>query len=64
MNEATSPSRRPDPVPSVEDLDVCIREVGANVSVIEQTYAHVVSQLAPDLSYADMGRIGEVHTIQ
>ena len=38
--------------------------VGASVSVIEQTYAHVVPQVALDLSFADMGRIGEIHTIQ
>ncbi|MCH7565971.1 MAG: site-specific integrase, partial [Gemmatimonadetes bacterium] len=30
--------------------------VGASVSVIEQTYAHVMPQVAPDLSFADMGR--------
>ena len=29
---------------------------GASVSVIDQTYAHVVPQLAPDLSFADMER--------
>jgi hypothetical protein len=26
------------------------------VSVIERTYAHVMPQVAPDLSFADMGR--------
>ncbi len=30
--------------------------VGASVSVIEQTYAHVVPQVTPDLSFANMGR--------
>jgi hypothetical protein len=30
--------------------------VGASVSVIERTYAHVMPQIAPDLSFADMGR--------
>jgi hypothetical protein len=30
--------------------------VGASVSVIEQTYAHVMPQVAPDLSFAGMGR--------
>ena len=29
--------------------------VGASVSVIERTYAHVMPQIAPDLSFADMG---------
>ncbi len=29
--------------------------VGASVSVIERTYAHVMPQVAPDLSFADMG---------
>ncbi len=29
--------------------------VGASVSVIERTYAHVMPQVAPDLSLADMG---------
>ena len=42
--------------------------VGASVSVIEQTYAHVVPQVAPDLSFAAMGgEVGEIggdHTIQ
>ena len=30
--------------------------VGASVSVIERTYAHVMPQIAPDLSFSDMGR--------
>ena len=30
--------------------------VGASVSVIERTYAHVMPQVAPDLSFSDMGR--------
>lgn len=29
--------------------------VGASVSVIERTYAHVMPQITPDLSFADMG---------